>query len=584
MKQNYLGAYGRLLRYVGAIKTEAAIKAAISLGVNASYVFQAVVMARAVSLVFDGAGITAVMPLAAMAFLAVMARGVLTRSLEVWSKVMAARVKTKIRLLVFDKILRLGPSFVYNKRSGQIQSLALDGIESLEPFLVNYIPHIISTALTGLAIGLYLYQLDALTGAVGIVSMLLCVTVPYFTVPIVAKSIVQYWTSYAQLNAQYVDALQGMPTLKAFNAGKRKGAELAGDALDFYRKQIRNTTFSLIDSGLMNLLMSVASLVTAALAAYRTELGILPVATVSVFLFLSIECARPMADLNMYWHTSFLGLSVATGIFEIIDREMDIQEKEHPDASSLDGDAPGISFQNVSFAYREKSADAVHDVSFEVPAGKTIAIAGHSGSGKSTLINLLLRFYDAAQGAIMLNGVDIRDYALSYLHGKIAVVFQETYLFSGSILDNIRMARPDAPEAEAVHAAKMANAHEFISALPDSYHTAVGERGATLSGGERQRIAIARAILKDAPILLLDEATSSVDTRSEALIQDALKTLAQNRTTIIIAHRLSTIQHADTIFVLEKGELVEQGTHRELLAKKGIYTALIQAQTEEEAA
>jgi ABC-type multidrug transport system fused ATPase/permease subunit len=566
---------------VGAIKTEAAIKAAISLGVNASYVFQAVVMARAVSLVFNGAGVRAIAPLVVMALAAVLVRGVLVRTLEVWTKIMAARVKTKIRLLVFDKILRLGPSFVYNKRSGQLQSLVLDGIESLEPFLVNYIPHIASVAITGLAIGIYLCGLDWLTGAVVITAMLLCVTVPYFTVPLVAKSIVHYWTSYARLNAQYVDALQGMSTLKAFNAGKIKGAELAADALDFYRKQIRNTTFSLIDSGLMNLLMSVASLVTAALAAYRTELGIIPVATVSVFLFLSIECARPMADLNMYWHTSFLGLSVATGLFEIIDMEINIKEKDAPDARSLDGDAPCISLQNVSFAYRKETGDAVHNVSFDVPAGKTIAVTGRSGSGKSTLINLLLRFYDAESGAILINGVDIRDYSLSYLQSKIAVVFQETYLFGTTVLENIRMARPDATEEEVINAAKAANAHEFIAALPDGYNTVLSERGATLSGGERQRVSIARAVLKDAPILLLDEATSSVDTRNETLIQEALKTLTRNRTTIIIAHRLSTIQHADTIFVLEKGSVAEQGTHDELLKKNGVYAALMKAQTEE---
>ncbi|MDR2343851.1 MAG: ABC transporter ATP-binding protein/permease [Spirochaetaceae bacterium] len=581
MKQNYLGAYGRLLRYVGAIKAEAAVKAAISLGVNASYVFQAVVMARAVSLVFNGARVSAITPLVVTALAAVLARGALTRALEVWTKIMAARVKTKIRLLVFDKILRLGPSFVYNKRSGQLQSLVLDGIESLEPFLVNYIPHIVSVALTGLAIGIYLCNLDWLTGAVVISAMLLCVTVPYFTVPLVAKSIVHYWTSYARLNAQYVDALQGMTTLKAFNAGKIKGAELAADALDFYQKQIRNTTFSLIDSGLMNILMSVASLVTAALAAYRTELGIIPVAAVSVFLFLSIECARPMADLNMYWHTSFLGLSVATGIFEIIDMEINIKEKDVPDAESLDGDAPDISLQNVSFAYRKETGDALHNVSFDIPAGKTIAVTGRSGSGKSTLVNLLLRFYDTDSGAVLINGVNIRDYSLSYLQSKIAVVFQETYLFGTTVFDNIRMARPGATEEEVINAAKAANAHEFIAALPNGYDTILSERGAALSGGERQRISIARAVLKDAPILLLDEATSSVDTRNETLIQDALKALTKNRTTLIIAHRLSTIQHADTIFVLEKGSIAERGAHDELLAKNGVYAALMKAQTEE---
>jgi ABC-type multidrug transport system fused ATPase/permease subunit len=581
MKSNYLGAYGRLLRCVFIIKREAAVKIAIELGINASYVFQAVVMAKAVSLVFRGGGIEPVMPLVVLAFAAVIIRGLLLRIREIWTKIMGAEIKTKIRLLIFDKVLRLGPEYVHNKRSGQLQSLVLDGIESLEPFWVSYLPHIISTGITGIAIGAYLFSLDWLTGLVILAAMLLCVTVPYITVPIVAKSIVEYWASYAVLNAQYVDALQGMTTLKAFNAGKRKGAELAADALDFYRKQIQSLTFSLIDSGIMQILMSIAALVTAALAAYRTELGIIPVTIVSVFLFLAIECSRPIADLNAFWHASFLGLSVAKGIFEIIDREIGIKEKENPDTVSINGGAPDITFRSVSFAYRKKLRDAVHDVTLDIPKGSTVAVVGHSGSGKSTLINLLLRFYDTAEGGIFINNVNIRDYSLSYLQSNIAVVFQETYLFAGTVLENIRMARPGAAEDEVIHAAKTANAHAFITALPQGYNTILSERGSTLSGGERQRISIARAVIKNAPILLLDEATSNVDAQSEALIQESLKTFAKNRTTIIIAHRLSTIQHADTIFVLEKGKVVEQGTHAELLAKNQIYTKLIKAQTEE---
>lgn len=573
-----MGAYGRLLRYVAAIKHEVALKVLIGLAISTTYIGQALVMAKAVSVVFLGGSVSDIAWYLVIALAAVFLRGFLTRLMESYSKVMAAKVKNKIRLMIFDKILRLGPGYLSNKRSGRVQSLVLDGIESLEPFLVYYVPQIITIAISGLVIGIYLAMLDGVTGVIIILAMVLCIIVPYLTVPLVSRSIVTYWRSYAVLNAQYVDAMQGMTTLKAFKASRAKGEELAGNALTFYQQAIRNTTFSLIDSGLMMLLTSIAASVTVAIAAYRTDIGIIPVGAVAAFLFLAAECARPMVDLNNYWHNSFLGLSVAEELFEIVDENLVITEKKNPDRTSLQQGLPSLRFSHVSFAYQEGAKPALHKVTLDIKPGQTVVLVGKSGSGKSTLVNLLLRFYDPSQGQILINGVDIKDYAIDCLQSKIAVVFQDTYLFHGTIEENLHMAQPKADDKAVIAAAKSAGAHDFIMALPDGYQTIIGERGATLSGGERQRLAIARAILKDAPLLILDEATSSVDAKSEALIQKTLETLTRNRTTIIIAHRLSTIQNADKIYVLDESKLAETGTHEELLQLKGVYAGLVDAQ------
>ena len=315
------------------------------------------------------------------------------------------------------------------------------------------------------------------------------------------------------------------------------------------------------------------------IAVDRVNLNLVNAASVMMFLFLAGECARCMVDLNRAWHSSFLGLSVANDLFRLMETQLEVSDCENPVELNCKEKLPSIDLHKVCFAY-PTGAQAVKGVDMHIPAGMTAAVVGRSGAGKSTLLNLLLRFYDPQSGSIEIDGKDLRKLSLDSLRKNISVVWQDSFLFCGSIAENIRMARPDATEAEMIEAAKAANAHDFIMALPDGYNTMVGERGMTLSGGERQRISIARAILKNAPILLLDEATSSVDAESEAMIQAALGRLMRSRTTIMIAHRLSTIQNADKIFVLDDGRFVESGSHSELLKKNGTYAELIAAQKE----
>jgi subfamily B ATP-binding cassette protein MsbA len=270
-------------------------------------------------------------------------------------------------------------------------------------------------------------------------------------------------------------------------------------------------------------------------------------------------------------------IAASERIFEMLDTHTEVFEK--PGAPALEPFNRLIEFRDVVFGYDDRDLRTLRGVTFTVQAGQMVAIVGRSGAGKTTLVNLLPRFYDVSGGCILIDGVDIRDVRLESLRRQIGIVTQETVLFDDTVAANIAYGHPDAPRAVVEEAARAANAHEFICALPQGYETLIGERGQRLSGGQRQRLAIARAILKDAPILVLDEATSALDTEAELLVQEALVNLMANRTSFVIAHRLSTIRRADAIVVLERGRVVEIGRHEELLARPtGTYALLYQMQ------
>ena len=262
--------------------------------------------------------------------------------------------------------------------------------------------------------------------------------------------------------------------------------------------------------------------------------------------------------------------------FALLDRVPDIVDR--PGAVAIGRSKGRVTFEHVDFSY-ETRTDTLKDVSFDAPVGGVVGIVGPTGAGKTTLISLIPRFYEGVSGRILLDGMDIRDIKLKSLRDQMSLVLQEPLLFSGSIIDNIRYGRLDATDDEVIEAAQSANAHDFIERLPKQYQTDIGERGAQLSGGERQRISVARAFLKEAPVLILDEPTSAIDSKTEAVILDALDRLMVGRTTFMVAHRLSTLRHADLILVMDRGRLVEQGTHDELLALGGLYRQLHDMQT-----
>ncbi len=297
------------------------------------------------------------------------------------------------------------------------------------------------------------------------------------------------------------------------------------------------------------------------------------------FLTALLLAQQPLRNLSQLWPTASAGVAAASRMFDAIDARPAIVNR--PDAGALVSKGGSVSFQGVSFAYRADAGHTLAQVTLDVPAGRKIALVGPSGAGKSTIFNLLLRFYEADSGAIAVDGQEIKSVTLESLRAVIAVVTQEAVLFDESIADNIALGKPGASLGEIKAAARNAAAHDFIEAMPEGYDTRVGEGGLKLSGGQRQRVAIARAMLRNAPILLLDEATSALDSESERQVQESLSRLMKGRTTIVIAHRLSTVVDADRIYVLEKGRVVQSGSHAELMAANGLYASLYRHNLEE---
>lgn len=493
---------------------------------------------------------------------------------EVTGNQTASAIKLRLRQHLYQHTLALGPGHFDQERTGDVVLAMVEGVEQLETFVGQYFPQLTVAAMTPVLIFGGMAWFDLQTAWIFVGFAVFTLLVPFWFTRWTAASSLRRRHAYSALGADFLDAVQGLATLKAFGQSDTHGVMLAQRARQLYRSTMGVLAVNITTSGVITLGISAGAGVALGLGAWRVSQGELALSALLVVLMLGVEVFRPLRELSRLYHRGMIAVSTAKAIFAILDAVPEIQEPTQPVLPDTGTLIPEIRFEGVSFSYPTR-AHVLKEVHLTVDAGQRMGIVGPSGTGKSTLIWLLLRFFDPQHGRILLGGYDIRTLPLDVLRRSIAVVMQDTYLIHGTVADNLRFGNPDATQDDLEAAARAAHAHDFIMSLPLGYETVVGERGLRLSGGQRQRLAIARALLKDAPILLLDEALSSVDTENEALIQEALERLMVGRTTLIIAHRLSSVIGADCIAVIEDGTIVERGTHQTLVGADGTYARLM---------
>jgi ATP-binding cassette, subfamily C, bacterial CydD len=567
----------KLLALAGPVGWRVAMSVALGLGVTAGYVLQGLFLAFALATIFRGDQLQATVAWIVASAAVVGARAVLLWVAEIAAQRTAQGTKEYLRGRLLQKLIDLGPGYVARRQTGDLQTAIVAGVEALEAYYSRYLPAIFIAIIGCSSVVLCLAYVDWRSG------LLLAAFV--IALPVADRLWLRWrmpkssgiFAAMGAFGAFLLDSLQGIVTLKAFDASARRRTELARHAAVLRRQSMETLSVSLMRTGLTGLLSLGGVATVVGFNAWRVAAGELQPVALFMTLLLAREAFRPVDRLEKAFHTAWAAGSAAAPIMALLAEQPAVQEPDEPEFPPRRFD---IVFDKVIFAYADGDAPALHSTSFSVSDGSFVALVGPSGAGKSTVVALLLRFFDPQAGSIRIGGVDIKDLSSTDLRALVSVVSQDTFLFHGTIEDNLRVAKPAATVEEIRAAAKAAHIASFIEGLPQGYATEVGERGTQLSGGQRQRIAIARALLKDAPILLLDEATSSVDPASEQAIQQALAELTRRRTTLVIAHRLSTIRNADRILVLEGGTVREEGRHDDLVGRDGLYSKLVLAQGE----
>jgi ABC-type multidrug transport system fused ATPase/permease subunit len=483
--------------------------------------------------------------------------------------------KLTLRDMIYAHALRLGPAVLDRKRTGELVNISVDGMDWIEMFYGVYFVQFVIGMATPLLLCLFIGLTDWVVGLALLVSVPLT---PLF-LGMMGRNFRKASERFAKVNAEqsarFLDSIQGMTTLKMFNLGKVRGAEMHAAS----EEQRRETMRLLLVNQMMILFVDFGfalgtTLVLTVTALLRLDAGALTPGAVVALILASAEFAKPLTLVGQFFFAGAIGRAYAKKIVAFLGERPGVEDPAGVTAPPRDA-RPALSLQDLVFQYAGAAQPAVEGCTLAIAPGETVALVGASGSGKTTLTNLILRTLPPSAGAIRLGGHSAAEVPADWVREHLALVPQDPYLFYGSIAENLRVARPGATEAELVAACRAANIHDQIAALPAGYDTRVGERGLSLSGGQVQRLAIARALLKDSPIVLLDEPTSQIDLETEAVIQDALDHLTRDKSVLLIAHRLSTVKNADRIVVLGHGKVLESGSHAELLARGGAYAGMV---------
>ena len=481
------------------------------------------------------------------------------------------RIVRALRKSLFDKFQTLPLSYHDAHTHGELMSRLTNDVDNISQTIAQSTTQLVSAGITILGSLIMMLILNAWMALAALITVPLVLLATKMIAGRSRRMFLIQQQELGKLNGIVEETIAGQRIVKAFNM---EGTVVAGFA-DVNEKLRDAGTKALTWSGmlmpLMNVISNIGFLSVAALGSLLAAEGLITVGVIASFVTYSKQFAQPLNNLAGMFNNLQSALAGAERVFEVLDE--DEETEDVADAVDMTEPKGDVRFDDVSFAY-SPDAYVLHNVSFTAEAGKKIALVGETGAGKTTVVNLLSRFYDVTEGAVFIDGIDIRDYKRDSLRRAFSVVLQDTCLFTGTITDNIRYGRPDATKEEIIEAAKVGGAHEFIMRLRDGYDTVVSGGSETLSQGQRQLLAISRAVLCHAPILILDEATSSVDTRTELRIQAAMLRLAKGSTSFIIAHRLSTIRDADMILVMHDGQIVERGTHDELVALGGEYAMM----------
>lgn len=488
--------------------------------------------------------------------------------------IVSQRAVFKMRNHLFSKLQKIPIKIFDTRAHGDLMSRLTNDIDVVSNTLSASLTSIFSSIITLAGSILVMLRLSPVLTILTLLVVPLMFGLTNLIATRTRKLFSQNQKLLGSLNSVIEEDITGQKVIKVFTREKNEIEKFEKVNRELTQVGIRAQIFSGIIPPLMNLLNNLAFIIVAASGGFLALKGFITVGTIASFIQYARQFTRPLNELANQFNQIQSAFAAAERVFEIMDEEEEKHAEDEIGKNSLKGE---VEFKNVWFSYN-KGQPVLKDISFHVKPGQMVALVGPTGSGKTTIVNLLTRFYDIDSGQILIDGIDIRKISRESLRKNLGIVLQDTYLFSEPVKENIRYGKLSATDDEVIMAAKTANAHEFIRHLPHGYDTVLTDGGADLSQGQRQLLALARAILSDPAILILDEATSNIDTRTEKLVQEAMLKLMQGRTSFVIAHRLSTIRNADLILVIYNGRIIEQGTHEELLARKGFYYNLYMSQ------